>query len=215
MMDQMARRLYNGNPATRGTQHGRPPTPPDRRTHRAFADAPKRLDRALRGRVRPGDLAIHPARNRHEEKEFREYFDTGLASGGALTIRERDSGKVIGASRYYGCDPALGEVEIGWTFLATACWGGRYNREVKRLMLGHAFVFADTVVFWVGEANLRSRRAMEKIGGVLRPGTIDRSYNGQTSPHVIYEIANRPGWDAPLRSHRVIGHPRSSISDDE
>lgn len=146
----------------------------------------------------PAIWALHPAQNRYEEKEFREYFDTGMASGGALTIRGRPSGKVIGASRYYGYDPALGEVEIGWTFLATACWGGRYNREIKRRMLAHAFTFADTVVFWVGEDNLRSRRAMEKIGGVCRPGAIDRSYNGQTSPHVIYEIANRPGWELPL-----------------
>jgi RimJ/RimL family protein N-acetyltransferase len=142
--------------------------------------------------------AIHPARNRHEEKEFREYFDTGMASGGALTIRDRTTGKMIGASRYHGWDPVLREVEIGWTFLATACWGGRYNREVKWLMLGHAFTFADTVVFWVGETNLRSRRAMEKIGGALRPGMFERSHGEMSFPYVIYEIANRPGWEAPL-----------------
>jgi RimJ/RimL family protein N-acetyltransferase len=146
----------------------------------------------------PAIWALHPAWNRYQEKEFREYFDGGIKSGGALTIRERRSGTVIGASRYYGYDPALREIEIGWTFLATRCWGGRYNREIKWLMLGHAFTFVDTVVFWVGETNWRSQRAMEKIGGRRRPGTIDRSYNGQTSPHVIFEIANRPGWELPL-----------------
>ena len=146
----------------------------------------------------PAIWEVHPARNRYEEREFREYFDTGIASGGALTIRDRQSGKVIGASRYYGHDPELSEVEIGWTFLATAYWGGRYNREIKRLMLEHAFDFVDTVVFWVGEKNWRSQRAMEKIGGVRRPGMIERSYNGQTSPHIIFEIANRTGWEIPL-----------------
>ena len=146
----------------------------------------------------PAIWALHPARNRFEEKEFREYFDTGMASGGALTIREQRIGKVIGASRYYGYDPVLREIEIGWTFLATAFWGGRFNREIKRLMLDHAFGFADTVVFWVGEQNWRSQHAMEKIGGVRRPEMIDRSYNGQTSPHIVFEITNLPGWETPL-----------------
>jgi RimJ/RimL family protein N-acetyltransferase len=146
----------------------------------------------------PAIWALHPASNRYEEKEFREYFDTGMASGGALTIYNKQTAKAIGASRYYGFDPELREVEVGWTFLATAYWGGRYNREIKRLMLEHAFGFADTVVFWVGDRNWRSQRAMEKIGGVRRPGTIERSYNGQTAPHVVFEIEARPGWQVPL-----------------
>jgi N-acetyltransferase len=141
---------------------------------------------------------LHPARNRYEEKEFREYFDTGLSSGGALTIRATQSGTVIGASRYYGYYAASREVEIGWTFLAKAYWGGAYNREIKRLMLSHAFQFVDIVVFWVGLQNWRSQRAMEKIGGIRRKEMIDRSYNGQTAPHIIYEIANRPGWEILL-----------------
>ena len=40
------------------------------------------------------------------------------------------------------------------------------NRELKKLMLEHAFTFADQVWFHVGRENRRSRRAMEKIGGV-------------------------------------------------
>ena len=37
------------------------------------------------------------------------------------------------------------------------------NRELKRLMLGHAFTFAHTALFSVAESNLRSRRAMEPL----------------------------------------------------
>lgn len=62
------------------------------------------------------------------------------------------------------------KVEIGWTFLARAYWGGVYNGEMKRLMLRHAFRFVDGVVFLVGKQNVRSQRAVEKIGGV-RVGT--------------------------------------------
>jgi hypothetical protein len=83
-------------------------------------------------------------------------------------------------------------------FLATVNWVGRCNREIKRLMLGHAFGFVDTVAFWVGEENWRSQRAMEKIGGVRRPVMIERGYNGLSFNHIIFEIANRPGWEIPL-----------------
>src|SRR5262249_855095 len=74
---------------------------------------------------------------------------------------------IIGSSRYFWYGPEPSELEIGWTFLARAYWGGNYNREMKRLMLDYAFTFVDHVIFRVGTTNLRSRRAIEKIGGVL------------------------------------------------
>jgi RimJ/RimL family protein N-acetyltransferase len=76
---------------------------------------------------------------------------------------------------------------VGWTFLGRDYWGGSYNSEIKQLMLTHAFAFAETVVFWVGVHNHRSRRAMEKIGGILREGVRTRSLSGD-EPHVVYEI---------------------------
>jgi len=130
----------------------------------------------------------HPARERYREPVFREFFDQALASHMALTILDRKTGRIIGSSRYHGYDPELGEVEIGWTFLARSHWGGVTNREVKNLMLDHAFRFVGTVIFLVGETNLRSQRAMEKIGGVRRPGFRDRAYQGGMVRHVVYEI---------------------------
>ena len=59
--------------------------------------------------------------------------------------------------------------------------------QIKQLMLRHAFLYVDTVVFWVGETNVRSRRAMEKIGGVLREGIQRRDISGN-SPCVVFEI---------------------------
>jgi RimJ/RimL family protein N-acetyltransferase len=132
--------------------------------------------------------AVHPERHRYEEPIFREFFDSAVQSGSAFAILDKASGRIIGSSRYFGHDPELSEIEIGWTFLARDYWGGRYNREVKRLMLDHAFTFVDTVVFWVGEGNARSRRAMEKIVGVLRDGLVLRSYSWGPCPHVVYEI---------------------------
>jgi N-acetyltransferase len=136
----------------------------------------------------PEVWAGHPVRDRWREEVFRAFFDGALALGSAFTFVDNASGRIIGSSRYHGHDPVLSEVEIGWTFLARDCWGGDYNREVKRLMLAHAFGFVDTVVFWVGETNIRSQKAMEKIGGRGREGLHDRAYGPQPVRHVIYEI---------------------------
>ena len=111
----------------------------------------------------------HPASNRHEEAVFREFFRESLASRGALVVTDGQTARVIGSSRFHGYSEHLNEVEIGWTFLARSHWGGRYNGELKRLMLRHAFRFVGSVVFFVSPGNTRSQRAMEKIGGVLEP----------------------------------------------
>lgn len=132
--------------------------------------------------------AVHPAPDRYTEPVFRDYFDGALASGAAFAILDRETGRIIGSSRYHGYDAALGEIEIGWTFLARDYWGGAFNREIKTLMIGHAFGFAETVIFMVGERNFRSQRAMEKIGGVRRPDPIDRAYRDVVVRHVVYEI---------------------------
>jgi RimJ/RimL family protein N-acetyltransferase len=95
---------------------------------------------------------------------------------------------VIGSSRYHGYDAEKREIEIGWTFLAKAYWGGSYNGEIKRLMLDHAFTFLDTVIFFVGEENWISQRAMEKIGGIRRAALVPREIAGKAHGHVVFEI---------------------------
>ncbi|WP_417384640.1 GNAT family N-acetyltransferase [Gimesia sp.] len=106
----------------------------------------------------------HPARTRYQEPVFQKLFQQSLASGGALVAIDNSTGTVIGSSRFNGYNPAASEIEIGWSFLARSHWGGRYNGEMKRLMLQHAFRFVDSVIFLIGPDNLRSQRAVEKIG---------------------------------------------------
>ncbi len=131
---------------------------------------------------------VHPAHDRWQRPVFDAFFDAGLASGGALTILDRASGAVIGSSRYDCWLPEADEIEIGWTYIARAYWGGAYNREIKALMLAHIHRFVGTATFMVGADNIRSRRAMEKIGGVLRPDVHVRVMAGVERPHVVYEI---------------------------
>ena len=98
------------------------------------------------------------------------------------------TGKIIGASRYFWFGRDQTELEIGWTFLARSYWGGLYNGEMKRLMLDYAFQFVDHVIFLVGAGNIRSRKAMEKIGAVLTDRRVQRTLHGETTDYVIFEI---------------------------
>jgi len=138
----------------------------------------------------PGIWEQHPVSDRYTEAAFRQYFQDAIDSGSAFAFVDRDSGEIIGSSRYHGFDPVESEIEIGWTFLARAYWGGSYNDEIKQLMLNHAFQYVDTVVFWVGETNMRSRKAMEKIGGKLRDGIHFKEMDGDL-PYVVYEMHKR------------------------
>ena len=127
----------------------------------------------------------HPDWDRYKIEVFREFFRKAIEDGGALTVIDAATGETIGSSRYHGYDPARSEVEIGWTFLARKYWGGQYNGELKRLMLDHAFRFVDQVVFIIGETNWRSRRAVEKIGGVLLGSRI----NAEGEERLAYVIS--------------------------
>lgn len=133
--------------------------------------------------------AQHPFPNRYKEPVFRDFFSEALASRGALVVIHSKTQKIMGSSRYYDLDLSKNQVVIGYTFLKRECWGGIYNREMKRLMLGHAFKYVKNVHFHVDETNVRSRKAMEKMGGCrvgefqkLKPG-------GGTRTSLIYTLS--------------------------
>jgi N-acetyltransferase len=136
---------------------------------------------------------LHPDPDRCTLEVFTVFFREAIERRGALVALDLRDGRVIGSSRFHGYDAGRSEVEIGWTFLARSHWGGAYNRDMKRLMLDHAFRFVNSVVFLVGPRNWRSQRALEKIGAVragTRPGP-----RGDES--VVYEIT-RAAYSPPL-----------------
>ncbi|PYL25295.1 MAG: N-acetyltransferase [Verrucomicrobia bacterium] len=130
----------------------------------------------------------HPERDRYKEEVFKIFFREALESGGAFVIIDTKGRRIIGSTRFYGYDPQKSEIEIGWTFLARKYWGGRYNRELKQLMLAHAFKFVENVVFFVGQSNVRSQKATERIGGI-KSGLVKKVYgNRPPSLNVKYVI---------------------------
>jgi RimJ/RimL family protein N-acetyltransferase len=127
----------------------------------------------------------HPSSDRYKEEVFRVFFQEAMESGGALLAHDLKDGKVIGTSRFYGLNPETSEIEIGWTFLARSHWGGKFNGEMKRLMLQHAFQYVNSVLFFIGPNNMRSRKAVEKIGGIF----LGNRTNGAGRESVVYRIS--------------------------
>lgn len=142
---------------------------------------PEDRDRLFAAASDPLIWELHPARERYKPEVFHPYFEEAIQSGGALAVIENSTRELIGTSRYHGYDEAKSEIEIGWTFLIRRCWGGEFNREMKRLMLAHAFQYVDSVIFVVGPNNLRSQKALTKLGAIPEQPRADGS--------LVYSIA--------------------------
>jgi len=109
---------------------------------------------------------MHPQPDRYKPEVFKSFFAEAMASKGALVITDLKNLKIVGTSRYYDYDPKNSSVVIGYAFLTREYWGGKYNWELKKLMVNYALGFVKTTFFHVGIANIRSQKAMLKIGGI-------------------------------------------------
>lgn len=146
----------------------------------------------------------HPMTDRWRADVFRVFFDDALAKGGALAIIDKRDGSIIGSSRFQALKSAeedeeeQSSVEIGWTFLAPRYWGRGANREVKQLMVGHALQSVERVDFRVGEANWRSRIALENIGARQTRRTELSKHQGKRVLHLVYAITREDFASGPL-----------------
>jgi RimJ/RimL family protein N-acetyltransferase len=130
----------------------------------------------------------HPEPLRYKEEVFQKYFDSGLECKGAFVITDSKTGKIIGSSRFYDYSEEKEEITIGFTFLKKEYWGGLYNKELKDLMITHAFTKLEKIFFVVGEKNLRSQKAMAKIGARQEEIQEKTSPEGLKSISLIYAI---------------------------
>lgn len=120
----------------------------------------------------------HPNKDRYKRKVFQNFFEGAIQSQGAFKIIDKASGETIGSSRFYDYDEANKSVLIGYTFYGRNYWGSHYNPSVKKLMLEYAFQFVNTVYFHIGAENIRSQKAIERLGAV-KVREISVAYHGE------------------------------------
>lgn len=145
----------------------------------------------------------HPMHDRWQRPVFDAMFDEALAAGGALAATLRDGGAVVGSSQFRPTRFDPDAMEIGWTYLARVHWGTGLNHEMKRLMLAHALSDVPRVLFRIGEHNIRSRKAIEAVGGILTDMVDERHDNGQPLLHVVYQIDRAGFASGPLSVSRA------------
>lgn len=120
----------------------------------------------------------HPNQDRYKREVFQNFFDGAMQSGGAFKIIDKQSGKVIGSTRFYDLDMDNKSILIGYTFYGRDYWGSTYNPQVKKLMLDYAFQFLDKVFFHIGAQNIRSQKAIERLGAT-KVREISVAYHGE------------------------------------
>lgn len=135
----------------------------------------------------------HPCRDRYKRAVFEDFFKDSLDSNGALIAIDKEMNEVIGSSRFKKIMGAEYAVEIGWTFLSRKYWGGKYNKLVKALMIDYAFNSIDDIIFYVGKENIRSQKAVEKIGGIRITGSKYQNLIKKSETDYMYRI-NKNNW---------------------
>jgi len=59
----------------------------------------------------------HPNPNRYQKEVFESFFEGALASSGAFIVRDVDSGKALGSTRFYDYKPLDNEIKLATRFL--------------------------------------------------------------------------------------------------
>ena len=131
----------------------------------------------------------HPNKMRYERAVFENYFEGAMQSKGAFFIRDTNSNEPMGCTRFYDFDENDSSVLIGYTFIGRQFWGKGYNTALKKIMLDYAFQFVDKVYFHIGAQNIRSQKAIEKIGAI-KVDEFEVAYYGEISKlNFVYLIS--------------------------
>ena len=130
----------------------------------------------------------HPNKDRYQREVFEKFFQGAIESKGEFKIMDKSSNEVAGSTRFYDYNPKENSIFIGYTFYATKFWGSKLNPQVKKLMLDYIFQFVDKVNFHVGKDNIRSQKAMEKLGA-KKVDEVNVAYFGEPEKlNVVFEI---------------------------
>lgn len=155
--------------------------------------------------------------------DMKKYVETALeefarkSSLPFVTI-DKNSGKVIGSTRFGNIDVKNRRAEIGWTWINSQWQRTQINTEAKLLMLTHAFEIwkCVRVELKTDALNEKSRNAIRRIGakeeGIFRKHMLTDA--GRFRDTVYFSILDKewPGVKENLRS-KLSRHPAKFTPD--
>ena len=112
--------------------------------------------------------AQHPESDRWKKDKFTAFFNNAIKNElGCFSIFDNNNNKFFGLTRFYSYDASDKAVRIGYTFIAPKYWGTSTSNQINEMTLDYIFKYLNKVYFDIGEYNLRSRKATEKLGAKL------------------------------------------------
>jgi RimJ/RimL family protein N-acetyltransferase len=117
----------------------------------------------------------------------------------AFAVKDNNTNKIIGSTRFCNADTGNQRLEIGYTWYAKSYQKSATNTECKLLLLTHAFeqLNAIAVEFRTNWHNQSSRTAIDRLGakqdGVLR--NHQKMADGSYRDTVVFSIINQE-WPA-------------------
>ena len=137
----------------------------------------------------------HPARTRHQRNVFDDYFTSLTATPGSVGFEIKQSGRLIGCSRFYRAPDAPDEWAIGFTFIERALWGGAANFAMKTMMLDHLFTTEARVWFHIDKNNIRSQKGTAKLGAVPAGDCWGDPLGTGQMQHFLSFVLSRRDWE--------------------
>ncbi|PIF45912.1 RimJ/RimL family protein N-acetyltransferase [Chryseobacterium sp. 52] len=137
----------------------------------------------------------HPQKNRWKKEEFTTFFEGAIVSKGAFKIIDKQTGQMIGSTRFYDYSEEEDIIFIGYTFFTRACWGTGINTSVKSMMMDYILQYVSKVGFHVGAHNVRSQIAVGRIGGEKTAEQEIAYFGEKPQINFIYEITKNR-WES-------------------
>ena len=159
------------------------------------------------------DIWEHYIIDASQPNTFNRAFTSGLAEMGRgaqhiFVIYHREKQELVGSTRFLEINEVHKKLEIGWTWMHPDYWGSKINAECKLLLLTHAFENLEItrVQLRTEELNLRSRKAIEKLGakfeGIVRHDFIRE--NGTHRNSAFYSIIDSEWSKIKSDLHKLL-----------
>ena len=133
---------------------------------------------------------LHPIKDRYKKEVFQPFFDAAVSSQSSFAIIDATTKQIIGTTRFYDYKPENSSIAIGYTFLDRKYWGGPHNKSNKKLLIDYAFQHVDSIYFHVGAENLRSQKAVLKLGAT-KVNEVNFPPTSDGILHFEYELVKR------------------------